>query len=80
MIQSLNQYLNNRFITPDHAVFSLSKKMSSKLLTVSNEIDLSIAKSISKIPSFDLINFLDEANVRELIDWDLEKLRIEKNR
>ena len=24
--------------------------------------------------------FLDEAKVRELIDWDLERLRIEKNR
>jgi len=76
----VTQYLNNGFLTPDHAVFYHSRNESMKLRNISEQIEEALVRILSKIPNFNLISFLNSKDVMELLDWDLEKNRVKENK
>ena len=76
----VSQYLNNGFLTPDHAVFYHSRNKSLKLKNISDQIEEALVKSLSKIPNLNLINCLNSKDVMDLLDWDLEKNRVKENK
>lgn len=79
--QSLKQYLNNQYLTPDHAVFGPSMD---KLATTDKEswlkdLNYALEKSVACVESIDIINFINLDEVNALQNWDSEKLRLGMN-
>lgn len=74
---SLEQYINNRYLTPDHAVFGPSMTKLSDLDNTSwlNDLKFAIEKAVSCVESVEMLNFINHDEVNELQNWESEKLR-----
>jgi rhamnose utilization protein RhaD (predicted bifunctional aldolase and dehydrogenase) len=74
---SLEAYLDKRFLTPDHAVFGPSMNTSVKNSTDDwlSHLRTSLEKAISCILDYEMIQFLDDEEVKSLQNWEAEKIR-----
>ena len=79
--QSLKQYLNNQYLTPDHAVFgpSMDKLATTDKESWLNDLNYALEKSVACVESIDIINFINLDEVNALQNWDSEKLRLGMN-
>jgi rhamnose utilization protein RhaD (predicted bifunctional aldolase and dehydrogenase) len=74
---SLEAYLIERFLTPDHAVFGPSMNAPVRNSTDDwlSHLRASLEKAISCISDFEMIKFLDDEEVESLQNWEAEKAR-----
>jgi len=75
--QSLKQYLNNRYLTPDHAVFG-NKFEDLSIHNKTNwisDLRFALEKALACIEINEEILFLSEFEVEALRNWEAEKLR-----
>jgi rhamnose utilization protein RhaD (predicted bifunctional aldolase and dehydrogenase) len=79
--QSLKHYLNNQYLTPDHAVFgpSMDKLATTDKESWLNDLNYALEKSVACVESIDIINFINLDEVNALQKWDSEKLRLGMN-
>lgn len=79
--QSLKQYLNNQYLTPDHAVFgpSMDKLATTDKESWLNDLNYALETSVACVESIDNINFINLEEVNALQNWDSEKLRLGMN-
>jgi rhamnose utilization protein RhaD (predicted bifunctional aldolase and dehydrogenase) len=74
---SLEAYLIERFLTPDHAVFgpSMNSPVRNSTDDWLSHLRASLEKAISCISDFEMIEFLDDEEVESLQNWEAEKAR-----
>lgn len=74
---NLFNYLGNRFLTPDHAVFGNDMKLQS-LLDEKNwigDLRYALETSLARIGIDEELSYLSDSEAKELQDWEWEKLR-----
>ena len=73
----ISQYLRNRHLTPDHAVFAsdLNNHSSSNKDNWLLDFKYALENSLSRLGSIENLDYLNEKEVCELQNWEMERAR-----